>query len=83
MVVQCTSKAEVVSALAVYCRYDLGKVLALYRAFHGVLAVGRRAPFKVLFIVNVGSREEGVVSTTVSRLRKVERSSRTCLGDLP
>ena len=75
MVVQCTSKAEIVSTLAVYRRYDLGEVLTLYLTFYRVLAVGRGAPFEVLFVVDVGSREESVISMTVSRSGKVERRS--------
>ena len=66
MVVQRASKAEVVSALAVHRGHDLGEILALYRTFHGVFAIGRGAPLEVFFIVDVGSRKECVVSANVS-----------------
>ena len=54
-------------AVAVYCRHDFAKVLALDWAFDGVFAVRCRAPFEVLFVVDVGSCEEYLVSALVSR----------------
>jgi hypothetical protein len=66
MVIECTSKAKVVSAVAVHRGDYLGQVFVLDRAFDSVFAVGGGAPLEVLPIVDIGSREEGVVSVNVS-----------------
>lgn len=69
MVVQRTAKAKGVSTIAVYGRYNPCKLLALHRAFNSVFTVGSGAPFQVLFVVDVGSCEEGVISVRVSRVQ--------------
>lgn len=67
MVGERTSKAKVVSAVAVYGRHYLCEVLALNRALNSVFAIGSGAPFQILSVVDVGSCEEDLVSALVSR----------------
>src|SRR5690242_8166453 len=67
MVGQCASKAEHMRAIAVNSRHDFVQVLALYTALYSVFAVRRRTPLEVLFVVDVRSCEEGVISVNVSK----------------
>jgi hypothetical protein len=66
MVGKRTSKAEVVSTVAVYRRHNLCEVLVLNRTLDSVFAIRSRAPFQILSVVDVGSCEEGLVSVLVS-----------------
>jgi hypothetical protein len=66
MVGEYTSKAEVVSTVAVHSRHYLCEILTLHGALNSVFAVGRGAPLEVLSVVDVRSREEDVVSSIVS-----------------
>lgn len=62
MIVQRTSKTEVVSAVAVYCGNYPGELLALDGALYGVFAVGSGAPLEILSVVDVGSCQEDLIS---------------------
>lgn len=66
MVGQSAPKAEHVSAVTVNGRYDLVQISALHTALYSVFAVWRRTPLEVLFVVDVRSREEDMVSIDVS-----------------
>ena len=54
------------STVAVDGRDNLVEVLALHAALYSVFAVGRGAPFEILFVVDVRSCEKRVVSVNVS-----------------
>lgn len=62
MFVECTAEAEVVSALAVHAGHDLWKLSFFYVAIYSVYAVWSRTPLQVVKVVDVGSREEFVIS---------------------
>ena len=53
--VQCAAEAEVVSAFAVYARYNLLQLSLLDVAIYGVHAVWRWAPLEVLEVVDIRS----------------------------
>jgi hypothetical protein len=63
---QSATKAKHMAAVAVNGRHNLVKVLALDAALHSIFAVWSGAPLQVLFIVDVRSCEECVVSGYVS-----------------
>lgn len=73
MVVECTAETEVVFAVAVYSGNNPVKVLALHRAFYGVLAIGRGAPLEVLFVVDVSSSQEHMISRKSDRVPVAKR----------
>jgi hypothetical protein len=66
MVVQRASEAKVVRTFAVYGGHDLLELFILYRALDSVLAVGCGAPPQVLFIVDIGPREQFLIPDFVS-----------------
>jgi hypothetical protein len=61
-----TSKAKHMPAVTVDGRHNLIEILALHTALHSVLAVGRRAPLEIFFIIDVRSREKRMISAIVS-----------------
>ena len=66
MVGKSTSKAKHMPAVTVDGRHNLIQILAFHTALHSVLAVRRRAPLEILFVIDVGSREERMISADVS-----------------
>ena len=66
MVGESASEAKHVPAVTMDGRHNLIEILALHAALHGVLAVRRRAPLEILFIIDVRSREKRMVSADVS-----------------
>ena len=66
MIGECAAEAKAMTAVAMNSRYDLVQILALHTALYSVFAVGRRTPLEVLFVIDVRSCEERVVSIHVS-----------------
>ena len=64
MVVECASKAEMVSAVAVHGGNDLEEVTLLDSAVDGIDAVGSRTPLEVLLVIHICSSEELLISMT-------------------
>jgi hypothetical protein len=62
MIVQRTSKAEVMLALALYCGYNESQLTLLDRTSDRVFAVGGWAPLEVFLIINVGPCQKRSIS---------------------
>ena len=62
MVAQGAAKAKAMFARARDCRDYSAEILFLNATFQGILAIGSRAPFQVLFVVDVGTSEQHLVS---------------------
>lgn len=61
MVAERAAKTKPMLACTADCRNDLVQLSPFDGAVDGILAVWRRTPLQVLFIVNVGSSEENLV----------------------
>lgn len=66
VVVQGASEAELMPAIAVHRRHDLIKVFLFHGALYRIFTVRSWAPLKVLFIIDVSSGEENVISGIIS-----------------
>jgi len=61
MLVECATEAEIMSTFAMYAGHDLLELSLFNVAIYGIHTVWRRAPFKILEIVNVRSGEQFVI----------------------
>ena len=61
MVVERAAKTKAMFACTADCRNDFVQLLPLDDAVDCILAIWRRTPLEMLFIVNVGSSEENLV----------------------
>jgi len=56
MIVQYATKAKAMMAGASHCGHNATKVPLLDPAINGIFAVGRRAPFEIFPVFDVGAR---------------------------
>ena len=66
MVVQSTTETEAVLTSARYRRYYSVELSLLNPTLDGVLAIRRRTPFQIIFIVDIGTSKEDLISRVIS-----------------
>ena len=62
MVVQGTTETEAVLTSARYCRYYSVELSLLDSTLYSVLAVRRRTPLQIVFVVDIGTGEKDLIS---------------------
>ena len=65
MVTEGAAKAKAIFAIACDSRDYTAEFPLLDATFNGVLAVGGWAPLQIFFVVDVGTREKDLVSTSL------------------